>query len=90
MVSKVTIVAMAAFISGAAAWDNVKEDFPLVWLCLGLTIIGFIIAGIVVYRRPEKLVLAGETVMTADEREEMNLKYNPTSSQLHDDTLAAF
>lgn len=38
--------ALAAFIGLASA------EFPLVWLCLGLTVVGIAIALYVAYRRP--------------------------------------
>lgn len=30
-----------------------KDDFPLVWVCLGITLVGVILAFFVAYRRPE-------------------------------------
>ncbi|EPY27013.1 hypothetical protein STCU_05965 [Strigomonas culicis] len=50
-----------------------KEDFPLVWLCLGITIAGVIVALYVAYRRPDELHLPGSTVMTATENEPAEL-----------------
>lgn len=59
-------VAAACLVSGVSA-D--KEEFPLVWVCLGITIVGVIVALYVAYRRPDELHLPGSTVMTAQETE---------------------
>ncbi|CAM42532.1 conserved hypothetical protein [Leishmania braziliensis MHOM/BR/75/M2904] len=59
------IVALAACVSLAAAKS--KEEFPLVWVCLGITVVGVIVALFVAYKRPDELHLPGSVVMTAVE-----------------------
>ncbi|CAD2213929.1 hypothetical protein AGDE_00129 [Angomonas deanei] len=63
-VFQLVLLAVFAALSGVQAS---KEDFPLVWVCLGITVAGVIIALYVAYRRPDELHLPGSTVMTAQE-----------------------
>nr|CCC95222.1 unnamed protein product [Trypanosoma congolense IL3000] len=37
------------------------KEFPLVWVCLGITIVGIAIAMYVAYRRPDELQLPGSS-----------------------------
>lgn len=72
----VALVALALFASGSAASSDTettaaasKKEFPLVWVCLGITIVGVIVAMYVAYRRPDELELPGSVVMTMQESE---------------------
>ncbi|KAK7201927.1 hypothetical protein NESM_000260300 [Novymonas esmeraldas] len=58
------MVAVAACLSLVSA---AKEEFPLVWVCLGITVAGVIVALFVAYKRPDELHLPGSVVMTAVE-----------------------
>lgn len=40
------------FAAIAASFNLVSAEFPLVWICLGLTMVGILIALYVAYRRP--------------------------------------
>lgn len=64
-----TLALIVAVLSANVASASSKDKFPLVWLCLGLTVVGIIIALYVAYRRPDELHLPGSTVMTAQETE---------------------
>ncbi|KAG5496918.1 hypothetical protein GH5_01429 [Leishmania sp. Ghana 2012 LV757] len=59
------MVALTACLSLAAAKS--KEEFPLVWVCLGITVVGVIVALYIAYKRPDELHLPGSVVMTAVE-----------------------
>ncbi|KAL7701248.1 hypothetical protein N2W54_005631 [Lotmaria passim] len=65
-------VALAACLSVASA-D--KSEFPLVWVCLGITVAGVIVALFVAYKRPAELHLPGSVVMTAVESEPAGGKF---------------
>ncbi|GET91094.1 hypothetical protein, conserved [Leishmania tarentolae] len=69
---QLAMVAMAACLSVAAAKS--KEEFPLVWVCLGITVVGVIVALYVAYKRPDELHLPGSVVMTAMESDAGNRK----------------
>ncbi|EAN91388.1 hypothetical protein C3747_202g310c [Trypanosoma cruzi] len=56
-----------------------KKEFPLVWVCLGVTVVGIGIALYVAYRRPDELHLPGSTVMVSKESEEMKRINEPTT-----------
>ncbi|CCW65869.1 unnamed protein product [Phytomonas sp. EM1] len=60
------VLALSTFIGQASAK---KDEFPLVWICLGITVVGIIIALYVAYRRPDELHLPGMTAMTVKEQE---------------------
>lgn len=49
-----------------------KDEFPLVWVCLGITVVGVLVAMYVAYKRPEELHLPGSVVMTAVESQPNN------------------
>ncbi|KAG5496916.1 hypothetical protein GH5_01426 [Leishmania sp. Ghana 2012 LV757] len=59
------MVALTACLSLVAAKS--KEEFPLVWVCLGITVVGVIAALYIAYKRPDELHLPGSVVMTAVE-----------------------
>lgn len=58
------------------------DDFPLIWVCVGLTVPGVIAVLVVAYRRPKKLLMPGRTEMVARESEGMY----PTKPQMATDT----
>lgn len=64
-----------------------KKEFPLVWVCLGITVVGIAIALYVAYRRPDELHLPGSTVMVSTEGEEMCGNNGPSKTKgvLNDD-----
>ncbi|KPA78958.1 hypothetical protein ABB37_06023 [Leptomonas pyrrhocoris] len=66
------LVALAACLSLVSAS---KEEFPLVWVCLGITVAGVIVALFVAYKRPAELHLPGSVVMTAVESEPAGGKF---------------
>ncbi|KAG5471977.1 hypothetical protein CUR178_02642 [Leishmania enriettii] len=66
------MVALTACLSLAAAKS--KEEFPLVWVCLGITVVGVIVALYLAYKRPDELHLPGSVVMTAVESAPGDLK----------------
>ncbi|EPY16439.1 hypothetical protein STCU_11267 [Strigomonas culicis] len=47
-----------------------KKEFPLIWLCIGITVPGSILGIVVGCLRPEHLELPGMTTMQAEEHEE--------------------
>lgn len=52
---QLTLLAMAALV-GAAHADG--KEFPLVWVCLGITLAGIAVSLYVAYRRPDELHIA--------------------------------
>lgn len=60
-----------------------KNNFPLVWLCLGLTLIGVMLAFFVAYRRPEMEVLVpGSEIAMDDGTNSPNQSYEEELSEI--------
>ncbi|EAN85415.1 hypothetical protein C3747_547g55c [Trypanosoma cruzi] len=86
------VSAFLAVANAVAAEDNQtstkenKKEFPLVWVCLGVTIVGIGMALYIAYRRPDELHLPGSTVMVSTEMEEASGNNEPTMrTKLNDD-----
>ncbi|KAH9599660.1 hypothetical protein LSM04_009326 [Trypanosoma melophagium] len=83
------LIASATFFGAVMAEEGSSSDkeFPLVWVCLGITVVGVMIALYVAYRRPDELHLPGTTVMVSTESEEVSGKNEPAkkSGGLNDD-----
>ncbi|KAK7201911.1 hypothetical protein NESM_000258700 [Novymonas esmeraldas] len=62
--TQLLVVAVAACLSLVSAS---KDEFPLVWICLGLTVAGAIVALLIAYMGPEELRLPGSVALTAVE-----------------------
>nr|AGN32917.1 hypothetical protein [Trypanosoma rangeli] len=80
--------ALLAVSNIVSAEDKKKDEkeFPLVWVCLGITVVGVAIALYVAYRRPDELHLPGSTVMVATESEMQNGNNEPAKKDaLNDD-----
>ncbi|CCW71597.1 unnamed protein product [Phytomonas sp. Hart1] len=68
------ILALSAFVGQVSAK---KDEFPLVWVCLGITVVGIIIALYVAYRRPDELHLPGMMDLPRKGHESSNGNYQP-------------
>ncbi|KEG13839.1 hypothetical protein DQ04_00761190 [Trypanosoma grayi] len=67
--------------------EDDSKEFPLVWVCLGITVVGVALALYVAYRRPDEFHLPGSTVMVATETEEVGGRNEPINKKetLNDD-----
>lgn len=87
------LIASAAFFGAVMAQNETttttsdEKEFPLVWICLGITVVGVIIALYVAYRRPDELHLPGTNDMVSTETEEGRGGNEPAkkSGRLNDD-----
>ncbi|KAG5497564.1 hypothetical protein JKF63_03828 [Porcisia hertigi] len=71
--AQLLLAALAACLSVVSAKS--KEEFPLVWVCLGITVVGVIAALFIAYKRPDELHLPGSVVMTAGESQAASGKH---------------
>ncbi|KAH8613065.1 hypothetical protein ERJ75_000825100 [Trypanosoma vivax] len=53
-----------------SASKSKKEEFPLLWVCLGVTLVGVAIALYIAHRRPEEFHLPGAVDAAAEELQE--------------------
>ncbi|EPY25790.1 hypothetical protein AGDE_11696 [Angomonas deanei] len=81
------IISFLSFALLVAAEEKKEKEFPLVWLCLGISVPGAIAVLYAGYRRPETLQLEGMTVMQAVERDlcdPMGEKSDPVGVEIRD------
>lgn len=68
------------FAAFAACFGFVSAEFPLVWICIGLTVVGIAIAMYVAYRRPMEPYAPDSQTAEPMEEEETPVPQTPHSA----------